>query len=77
MGAVTRRGSSGKPFGSSKSLVTVNPLVVVTNFNDGTFSYFVLFHNVSKFLVHDSFHISLSIFQINISPDPGNAEMKQ
>ena len=57
--------------------MTVNPLVVVTNFNDGTFSYFVLFHNVNKFLVHDSFHISLSIFQINISPDPGNVEMKQ
>ena len=28
-------------------------------------------------LVHYSFHISLSIFQSNVSPDPGNVDMKQ
>ena len=28
-------------------------------------------------LVHDSYHVSFSIFQIDISPDTGNFEMKQ
>ena len=49
--------------------------MVVTNINDGTFSYFALLHNGNEFVVHDSFHMSLSIFQINISPDPGNDDL--
>ena len=28
-------------------------------------------------LVHGTYHISLSIFQIDLSPDTGNVEMKQ
>ena len=36
-------------------------------------------HIVNEFLilVHGSYHISLSIFQIDVSPDTGNVEMKQ
>ena len=36
-------------------------------------------HNLNEFLilVHGSYHISLSIFQIDVPPDTGNVEMKQ
>ena len=36
-------------------------------------------HNVNEvlILVHGTYHISLSIFQIDLSPDTGNVEMKQ
>ena len=49
-------------------------MVGVTNFKNGTFSYFI--HNVNEFLilVHGSYHISLSILQIDVSPDTGNVE---